>query len=50
MDFEFNEEQRAFRESARRYLEENYGFDRRQSIVRGAGDHSAEVWKECAEL
>lgn len=50
MNFEFSEEQRAFRDSARRYLSESYDFETRQKIIRSEDPFSAQVWDTCAEL
>ncbi|MEM9396742.1 MAG: acyl-CoA dehydrogenase family protein, partial [Pseudomonadota bacterium] len=50
MNFEFSEEQRAFRDSARRYLSESYDFEARQKIIHSESPFSHQVWETCAEL
>lgn len=47
MDFSFTDEQTMLRDSVGRYLEKNYDFDRRKTIVsQGA---SKEVWRDFAD-
>ncbi|MEM1404881.1 MAG: acyl-CoA dehydrogenase [Pseudomonadota bacterium] len=50
MNFEFSEEQRAFRESVRRYLTDNYSFEKRRDIVRNDAFFSHEHWQDTAQL
>ncbi|NQX96193.1 MAG: acyl-CoA dehydrogenase family protein, partial [Erythrobacter sp.] len=50
MEFAFSQEQDMLRESVSRYLEKNYDFDTRQSLVRSDEAWSADVWNQFAEL
>ncbi len=50
MDFAFTSEQQLLADSARRYITEQYGFDRRKRIVASGAGHSQEVWRDFAEL
>jgi alkylation response protein AidB-like acyl-CoA dehydrogenase len=50
MDFTFTEEQQLLADSVRRYVRENYGFDRRRTILASAQGYSPAVWQEFAEL
>nr|WP_295080973.1 acyl-CoA dehydrogenase family protein [uncultured Roseateles sp.] len=43
MDFDFTEDQESLREALRRWVEKDYSFERRQSIVK-AGGFSREAW------
>ncbi|MEJ6005221.1 acyl-CoA dehydrogenase family protein [Paucibacter sp. AS339] len=43
MDFDFSEDQEALREAVRRWVEKDYDFARRQTIVK-AGGFSPEAW------
>ncbi|MDQ6680093.1 MAG: acyl-CoA/acyl-ACP dehydrogenase, partial [Pseudomonadota bacterium] len=49
MDFDFSDEQEMLRETVRRWVEKDYGFERRRGIVK-AGGFSAEAWREIADL
>jgi alkylation response protein AidB-like acyl-CoA dehydrogenase len=50
VNFEFSDEQRQLHEVVERYLGEQYGFDRYQSIKRSAAGWDAEVWRGLADL
>jgi len=50
MDFGFTSEQQLLADSARRYISEQYGFDRRKQILASADGYSRSVWKDFAEL
>ena len=50
MNFEFSDEQRQLHEVVERYLGEQYGFDRFQSIKRSSAGWDPEVWRGLAEL
>ena len=50
MNFEFSDEQRQLHEVVERYLSEQYGFDRFQSIKRSAAGWDSSVWRGLADL
>jgi alkylation response protein AidB-like acyl-CoA dehydrogenase len=50
MDFTFNDEQQQFADALRRYLDKNYGFEARQTIVRSETGVSDTNWAAFAEL
>jgi alkylation response protein AidB-like acyl-CoA dehydrogenase len=50
LNFEFTEEQRQLHDVVERYLSEQYGFDRYQSINRSAAGWDPLVWRGLAEL
>lgn len=50
MHIEYSDEQVMLRDSAEKYLRENYEFDQRQAIVHAGGGFSAEQWQTFAEL
>jgi hypothetical protein len=50
LNFEFSDEQRQLHDAVERYLGEQYGFDRYQSIKRSAAGWDADVWHGLAEL
>jgi alkylation response protein AidB-like acyl-CoA dehydrogenase len=50
MNFEFSDEQRQLHDAVERYLGEQYGFDRYQSIKRSAAGWDSDVWRGLAEL
>lgn len=47
MDFSFTDEQAMLRDSVARYLEKNYDFERRKTIV--SQGYSKEVWRDFAD-
>ena len=49
MNFDFSEEQTMLRDTVRRYVADNYGFEARKAIVANGG-FSAKVWADMAEL
>ncbi|CAN5913571.1 pimeloyl-CoA dehydrogenase small subunit [soil metagenome] len=49
MDFDFSDDQEMLRDSVRKWVGKDYGFERRRSIVK-AGGFSKEVWQEMADL
>src|SRR3974390_3141379 len=50
MDFACTQEQQLLADTARRYVTEQYGFDRRRQILASADGYSKDVWQEFAEL
>ncbi len=50
MDFNFTDEQQQFRDALRRYLDNEYGFEARQTIVAFAGGRRCEHWQAFTEL
>jgi alkylation response protein AidB-like acyl-CoA dehydrogenase len=50
LDFEFSDEQRQLHDVVERYLNEQYGFDRFQSIKRSAAGWDPSVWRGLADL
>ncbi len=50
MDFSFTEEQTLLQESIARFVQNDYGFDDRQSSVQSELGYSAENWSTFAEL
>ena len=50
MNFEFSDDQRQLHDAVERYLNEQYGFDRYQSIKRSAAGWDPSIWRGLAEL
>ncbi|OJA76717.1 pimeloyl-CoA dehydrogenase small subunit [Burkholderia ubonensis] len=50
MDFTFTDEQQQFADALRRYLDEQYGFETRQAIVRSEAGVSDAQWQAFTEL
>ena len=50
MNFDYTEEQRLLAASIRRFVERDYAFETRRSIVSSREGWSREVWKKLAEL
>lgn len=50
MDFSFSQEQEMLRDSVARFLEKNYDFDTRQTLVTSDDPWSGDVWAQFAEL
>jgi alkylation response protein AidB-like acyl-CoA dehydrogenase len=50
MDFAFSEEQQLLRDALGRFIEREYGFEKRRAIVRSAEGFSREVWAQLAEM
>ncbi|OMG74087.1 acyl-CoA dehydrogenase family protein [Burkholderia ubonensis] len=50
MDFTFTDEQQQFADALRRYLDEQYGFETRQAIVRSEAGVSDTQWQAFTEL
>jgi alkylation response protein AidB-like acyl-CoA dehydrogenase len=50
MNFNLTSEQEALADSVRRFVERDYGFDRRRQIMDGATGISEDVWTAMAEL
>ena len=50
MNFEFSDEQRQLHDAVERYLNEQYTFERYQSIKRSAEGWDASVWRGLADL
>ena len=49
MDFDFSDDQDALRDAVRRWVDKDFGFERRHAIAR-AGGATREVWRELAAL
>ncbi len=50
MDFALSEEQRLLRDSAERFVRENYSFEARRALAAGAEGFSRAHWRQMAEL
>lgn len=50
MHIEYSDEQVMLRDSADKYLRDNYDFDQRQAVVRAGTGFSSEQWQSFAEL
>ena len=50
MNFEFSDEQRQLHDAVERYLGDQYGFDRYQSIKSSAAGWDPSIWRGLAEL
>lgn len=50
MNFDYNEDQLAFRDSLQKYLLANYDFEKRQAIANAPEAFSQSVWDQFAEL
>lgn len=50
MDFSLTEEQSMLRDSVARFIDNEYGFERRQRIAASNDGYSREIWKDFAEL
>src|SRR5690348_16548369 len=50
MNFDYNEEQQLLADSVRRYLQKDYGFEQRKTIVHSNEGWSAKVWAQFAEM
>ncbi len=50
MNFEYSEDQLAFRESVIKFLQQEYSFDKRQKILESDAAYSDRIWESCAEL
>jgi len=50
MDFDFTEDQRALREQAERFLEENCGYAAARAVLEGGGPFDRALWGRIAEL
>jgi alkylation response protein AidB-like acyl-CoA dehydrogenase len=50
MDFNYSGEQMAMQETLRRFIERDYGFERRREFARSDLGYSAEAWAQFAEL
>ncbi|MBI3154051.1 MAG: acyl-CoA dehydrogenase family protein [Burkholderiales bacterium] len=49
MDFDFDDDQNALRDAVRRWVDKDFGFERRHAIAKGGGA-TREVWRELAAL
>ncbi len=49
MDFDFSDDQEMLRDTVRKWVAKDYGFERRRGIVK-AGGFSKEIWQEMADL
>ena len=50
MNFEYNDEQTMLRDSLARFLEQQYGFDRRQRLIAEDGPYDAATWRQLGEF
>jgi len=50
VDFRYSEEQLALRDTLRRFVARDYGFERRQQLARSEPGFSADAWAQYAEL
>lgn len=50
MDFSISDEQSMLAESVARYIDNDYGFEKRMRIAEGDAPFDADVWQNCAEL
>ena len=50
MDFSFNEEQTLLEDSVARFVQNDYGFEDRQKVVKSEDGFSTEKWQIFAEL
>jgi len=50
MDFTLNEEQQLLKNSAERFVEQDYGFEKRREIVASVNGFDPDVWAQMAEL
>jgi alkylation response protein AidB-like acyl-CoA dehydrogenase len=50
VDFNYSSEQIALQETLQRFINRDYGFDRRRELARSAPGFSAEAWARYAEL
>jgi len=50
MNFDYNEEKQLLADSVRRYLQKDYGFEQRKTIVHSNEGWSAKVWAQFAEM
>ncbi len=49
MDFELNDDQTMLQDSLQKFIQKDYGFERRNEILASANGYSAEVWAQLAE-
>ena len=50
MNFEYSEDQLAFRESVTKFLLQEYSFEDRQETLQSGAPYSERIWADCAEL
>ncbi len=50
MNFEYNADQQAFKDSVTKFLQQEYEFETRQKVVNSDKAYSEVLWKTCAEL
>ena len=50
MDFKLSEEQGQLRDTLLRFMQKQYGFEKRREIIHSAKGYSDEVWKNFAEM
>ena len=50
MNFEYSEDQLAFRESVTKFLQQEYSFEQRQKSLQSGTAFSERIWNSCAEL
>jgi alkylation response protein AidB-like acyl-CoA dehydrogenase len=50
MDFTFTEEQKQFSDALRRWIDKDYGFERRKQIIHSETGTSEQAWNTLAEL
>ncbi len=50
MNFEYNTDQQAFKDSVSKFLQQEYDFEARQKVVNSSAAYNESLWKTCAEL
>src|ERR1700731_5283864 len=50
MDFNYSNEQLALQDTLRRFIDRDYGFERRRELARSTLGFSAEAWAQYADL
>ncbi len=50
MDFNFTEEQTALQDTLRRFIANEYGFEKRRALARSPEGFSRDIWRQFAEL
>ncbi len=50
MNFEYDTDQQAFKDSVSKFLQQEYDFETRQKVVNSPAAYNESLWKTCAEL
>ena len=50
MDFDFTEEQTALRDSLKRFIANEYGFDKRRAFLKSSRGYNPDAWRQYAEF